>query len=94
VFEEGLKSVGGSNNKESDMVAIIDVSAKELRPSAVVDLIREHAENPGPKQILFKVTLGILEQFQTGQPAGIPVSPEEAKIINPESGVKKGHFSA
>jgi hypothetical protein len=69
------------------MVTVIDLSAKDLRTNSVVALIRQHAANPGPRQILFKVSSGVLSRFRAGQPAGINVSAEEAREINKVVGI-------
>ena len=69
------------------MVTTIDLSATELRPDSVVGLIREHAANPGSKQILFKVSHEVLSRFRAGQPPGVNVSSQEANEINQFAGL-------
>lgn len=74
------------------MSIYVDLSAKELRPSSVVDLIEDHAANPGAQQILFKVSAEVQQHFRAARPEGIPVSKEEADEINKFAGVSSQEY--
>lgn len=64
------------------MTVTVDVSAKELRPDAVLKLINEHVKDRGHENILFKVSRETYDLVVKQKPAAVSVSKEEAAKIN------------
>jgi len=65
------------------MVALVDLSAPVLHPDSVIRLIKEHAAERPPSNILFRVSRETSELYRQGWPKDLVfVSPEEAARLN------------
>lgn len=70
---------------------MIDLSSPSLRPDAVIMLIQDHARNPGPQQLLFKVSEEVHQRFRAAnQDQMIDVTPTEALEISRFAGLEEG----
>jgi|GEM_PF-4568161 len=73
--------------EETKVAVSIDLSAPELHPEAVLQLILQHTTDRPPQNLLFKVSEEIFQFHKAGLVNVTAVSPMEAKRINAELGI-------